>query len=107
MISVTEAVFQKDDEESGYRQFDRLFESPLQQPEAASLKGILFGRFQRKSAMTREKIQRLISLRPQLSGIPIIADLDFGHTSPIATLPVGGHVSIDTSLPNPLTITRF
>ncbi len=107
MISVTEAVFQKDDEESGYRQFDRMFESFLQRPGATGLKGILFGRFQRKSAMTREKIQRLISLRPQLSGIPIIADLDFGHTSPIGTLPIGGHVSVDTSLPNPLTITCF
>ena len=36
----------------------------------------------------------LIRHIPQLKGLPVITGADFGHTTPIATLPLGGHCII-------------
>lgn len=83
-------LFIEDDEESQYHHFDRLFESLLQAMPVECIRGIVLGRFQRKSAITREHLETLVRVRPQLAGIPIIANADFGHTSPIITFPIGG-----------------
>lgn len=97
----------EDDEVDTYKSIDRNFESLLQQPGADLIVGIIIGRFQNGSQMNREKIKRLIALRPQLEKIPVIAELDFGHTSPVATLPLGGLVSIDTSAKDHITFKKF
>lgn len=100
-------LLMEDDEADTYKIIDRNFESLLQQPDANLLAGILIGRFQNGSGMDEEKIVRMIKLRPQLEKIPIIAQLDFGHTYPIATLPIGGIVSIDTSTQDLITLREF
>ncbi len=87
-------VFLEDDADSNYRKFDRLFEALLLQPGATHITGIVFGRFQKASKMTDEKIRRLVALRPQLKGIPIVANADFGHTNPLFTFPIGGKVRL-------------
>lgn len=97
----------EDDETNTYRIIDRNFEALLQQPGADLIAGIIIGRFQNGSEMDKEKIKRLIALRPQLKKIPVVAHLDFGHTSPIATLPLGGLVSIDTSAKDHVILKRF
>jgi muramoyltetrapeptide carboxypeptidase len=33
---------------------------------------------------------RMIRTKPELDGIPVIANADFGHTTPQFTFPVGG-----------------
>ncbi len=100
-------LLMEDDQADTYKIIDRNFESLLQQPDANLLAGILIGRFQNGSEMDEEKIVRMIKLRPQLEMIPIITQLDFGHTSPIATLPIGGIVSIDTSATDFITLKEF
>ena len=35
--------------------------------------------------------------RPYLEGKPVIANLDFGHSTPLLTLPVGGTAALDGS----------
>jgi muramoyltetrapeptide carboxypeptidase LdcA involved in peptidoglycan recycling len=35
--------------------------------------------------------------KKELQGLPIIANVDFGHTSPIITFPIGGQVHMDTT----------
>jgi muramoyltetrapeptide carboxypeptidase len=40
--------------------------------------------------MTDEKLQYIISTKPALKTISIIANADFGHTTPIFTFPIGG-----------------
>ena len=97
----------EDDEADTYKTIDRNFEALLQQPGADSIAGIIIGRFQNGSGMDGEKMKRLIALRPQLDNIPIVTQLDFGHTSPIATLPLGGLVSIDTSVKDPVSFKKF
>jgi muramoyltetrapeptide carboxypeptidase LdcA involved in peptidoglycan recycling len=97
----------EDDEADTYKLIDRNFEALLQQPGADLIAGIIIGRFQNGSGMDEEKTKRLIALRPQLQKIPIISQLDFGHTSPIATLPLGGIVSIDTSAKDCVVFKKF
>lgn len=40
--------------------------------------------------MTDEKLNYILSTKRALKNIPIIANVDFGHTTPIFTFPIGG-----------------
>jgi muramoyltetrapeptide carboxypeptidase LdcA involved in peptidoglycan recycling len=51
---------------------------------------LLIGRFMRRSGITPSLLREVLDSLPAYAGIPCIADVDFGHTQPIATLPVGG-----------------
>ena len=62
------------------------------------VRGIVFGRFQKQSHMDREHLQKIIKTKKELQSIPIIADVDFGHTSPMITFPIGGEVQIKASM---------
>ncbi len=54
------------------------------------LEALFFGRAQENSVMTIEKWKKIIAYKKELKGIPIIANADFGHTTPIFTFPIGG-----------------
>lgn len=77
------------------KEFLRQFQALAQRDDFANIKAILIGRFQKASNMTKEKLKFMIDYIPQLKGLPVIANLDFGHTTPIATLPVGGMCEIN------------
>jgi muramoyltetrapeptide carboxypeptidase LdcA involved in peptidoglycan recycling len=51
---------------------------------------MIIGRFQKNSEMTREKLVKIVRSKQELKGIPVIADADFGHTTPQFTFPIGG-----------------
>ena len=57
--------------------------------------------------MTREKLIKIIKTKEELKDIPVIADVDFGHTTPMITFPIGGKAEIyaDTVQPS-IKITR-
>jgi muramoyltetrapeptide carboxypeptidase len=90
----------EDDDEAGKltaREFDRRLESLLQQPGLKeAVRGVLIGRFQPSSHVTLPDIKDIMS-RKVSANIPVIADMDFGHTAPVITFPIGGKVSIDTT----------
>lgn len=77
--------------------FDRQLQSLIHQSDFSGVKGILIGRFQKETKMTRELLQKIIDTKEELRNIPIIANVDFGHTTPIATLPVGGVIEISAN----------
>jgi muramoyltetrapeptide carboxypeptidase len=77
--------------------FARDLTSLLQQPDAGGIRGLAIGRFQRVSAVTRGLLEQIVKRQPVLSGLPVLANLDFGHTNPLATLPVGGRVEVIAS----------
>lgn len=87
-------LFVEDDHEEDYNHFDRDLESLLGVPAAATIRGIVIGRCEKKSGMTNEKIERLIATRPYLKDIPVAANADFGHTNPMVTLPLGGEAKL-------------
>jgi muramoyltetrapeptide carboxypeptidase LdcA involved in peptidoglycan recycling len=86
-------LFLEDDEMAGKLfivEFDRDLVSLIMQPGFENVKGIVLGRCQKASEMTRAKWIKLIKSKPELENIPIIAGCDFGHTTPIMTFPIGG-----------------
>jgi len=63
-------------------------------PEFAHVRGLVIGRFARSGGVTRENLTALIQAIPGLRGLPVIANCDFGHTTPIVTLPIGGRCQL-------------
>ncbi|MCL5102442.1 MAG: LD-carboxypeptidase [Candidatus Marsarchaeota archaeon] len=83
-------LFLEDDSESKPATFIRDFQSLMHQPGFDEVKGIVIGRFQVESEFPDNLIRKMITDRPELNDIPVIFNADFGHTSPMATFPIGG-----------------
>jgi len=50
----------------------------------------VIGRFQKASKMTNDLLNQIIETKKELKKIPIIANVDFGHSDPKITFPIGG-----------------
>lgn len=83
-------LFIEDDAESHPQHFDRDLMSLIHQPDFEGVRGIIIGRFQRESGMTRDLLTALIRAKKELNNIPVIGNVDFGHTNQIITYPIGG-----------------
>ncbi|WP_114569776.1 LD-carboxypeptidase [Exiguobacterium flavidum] len=92
-------LFLEDDYEVHPATVARDFHSLMQQPGAEQIAAIVFGRFQAASGLELEQLRYMISYYPSLSGVPVIANLDFGHTLPMFTFPIGGTASVSTEPP--------
>ncbi len=44
--------------------------------------------------MTLDKLKYIIRTKEELKNIPIIANVDFGHTNPLITFPIGGTIKL-------------
>lgn len=81
--------------EFGPFEFSRDLSSLLQCKDANTIKGIVFGRFQKGTEMTKDKINFILSSKNISKNIPVIYGADFGHTVPMVTFPIGGEVTIE------------
>lgn len=86
----------EEDEETNPFEFDRLLQSFIHQPDFTNIKGILIGRFQKKTNMSKRLLKKIVSSKTELNNMPVIANVDVGHTTPIATFPIGGTIKITT-----------
>jgi muramoyltetrapeptide carboxypeptidase len=59
------------------------------------LKGLLVGRPISYSGQEKQQLRKVILERTARYRFPIVADMDFGHTSPQFTLPLGCRARID------------
>lgn len=96
----------EDDSESNPATFARDLTSLLQLPDAAGVRGLVVGRFQRASGMTRQLLEQVVARQPRLAGLPVLAGVDFGHTQPLATLPIGGRVALTVGDTSSLILTE-
>lgn len=90
-------LFLEDDDMAGkiyLMEFDRNLQSMMHMPEFKTVKGIVLGRSQKATEMTKEKWIKLIKNKKELANIPVIAGADFGHSTPIFTFPVGGSAKL-------------
>jgi muramoyltetrapeptide carboxypeptidase LdcA involved in peptidoglycan recycling len=87
-------LFVEDDRESSVGNFDRDLQSLLQLPDAKSIKGLVVGRSQEDSQIPRKTLERVVNTKKALKGVPVLANVDFGHTYPLITFPIGGEVSL-------------
>jgi muramoyltetrapeptide carboxypeptidase LdcA involved in peptidoglycan recycling len=76
-------------------EFDRNLQSIMDLPQFKSVKGIAIGRFQKASEMAADKVFKIARSKKELNGIPVIADVDFGHTDPKITFPIGGEAKLE------------
>jgi muramoyltetrapeptide carboxypeptidase len=88
-------LFIEESKFSNPSQFDRNLQSIVQQREFM-IRGLVIGRFQKKS-MLEDQLIHILQSKKELQDIPIIANADFGHTDPKATIPVGGTARIQVS----------
>lgn len=59
------------------------------------VKGIAFGRFQPESKISKLDLMEVVKNNKALQVIPIVGGLDFGHTAPKITFPIGGTCEIE------------
>lgn len=58
--------------------------------------GLVIGRFPTDTEISEEILYYILDKFPILKTIPVIYDVDFGHTQPIFTFPLGGIAEIST-----------
>lgn len=87
-------LFLEDDSTSNSVTFDRDLQSLIHLPDFNKVKGIVIGRFQKKSNMVDILLTKIIKTKKELNNIPVIANVDFGHSDPKITFPIGGEVKI-------------
>jgi len=87
-------LFIEDDYESVPHTFDRDLQSLIHQPGFEGVKGIVIGRFQKASKMTNDLLRQIIETKQELKNIPVVVNVDFGHSDPKITFPVGGSVMV-------------
>ncbi|SJZ59362.1 Muramoyltetrapeptide carboxypeptidase LdcA (peptidoglycan recycling) [Pilibacter termitis] len=81
-------------EEDTYHDFNRMLSSILQiYPKP---KALMIGRFPKPTGMSEELLLFILAKYPILKEIPVMYDLDFGHTQPIFTFEIGAEIEIDT-----------
>jgi muramoyltetrapeptide carboxypeptidase len=85
-------------------EFHRNFQSLISLPGFDKVRGIVFGKFQPESKIPVSYLRKIVKLKRELKGVPVIANLNFGHTLPLFTFPIGGVASIDTAKAMPLAI---
>lgn len=95
-------LFLEDDYVTTPETFDRDLQSLIHLPNFSKVKGIVIGRFQNKSEVTNELLTEIIKTKiefiktkRELNNIPVVANVDFGHTDPKITFPIGGTVEMD------------
>ena len=90
-------LFLEDDEGAGELsdlEFDRNLQALINLAWFKSVSGLVIGRFQKASKMTADKLTKIIKTKKELVGMPVLADLDFGHTDPKITFPIGGEMDL-------------
>jgi muramoyltetrapeptide carboxypeptidase len=88
-------LFIEDDSESMLTHLDRDLQSVLYTAIAPHIRAIVIGRFQKASDVNLDLLSKALANKPELQNIPIVAGLDFGHTSPMITFPIGATAEID------------
>ena len=83
-------LFAEDTEGSDLLQFERNLQALIYQPDFANVKGLVFGRFQKGSKISREQLEFIVNTKRELRNLPIIGNVDFGHSTPLLTIPIGG-----------------
>lgn len=75
-------------------EFNRNLTSLLQTTDIKKINAVLIGRNQIKSNMDIDKLRAIFLTKGFRKNIPIVAEIDFGHTKPNASIPIGKMASI-------------
>lgn len=84
--------------------FSAQLEAISLQPGFDKVQALLLGRFPTTSDMTLSKLKKILNSNKQIGSIPIIANVNVGHTTPINYFPIGAKCAITTSKQNCIQI---
>ncbi|MPZ70458.1 MAG: hypothetical protein GEU71_13170 [Actinobacteria bacterium] len=62
--------------------------------------GLIVGRPYGYTEDDKDVLFEVIERRTETSGIPVLADVDIGHTDPMLTLPMGAMARLDAAAPS-------
>jgi muramoyltetrapeptide carboxypeptidase LdcA involved in peptidoglycan recycling len=88
-------LFLEDDGESSAVHFDRNLQALINQDDFKNVTGLVIGRFQKASKITRSDLEFIVNSKPELARLPIIGNIDMGHTTPINVIPLGGTARLE------------
>lgn len=77
--------------------FDQQLQALIHQPGFENVRGVVIGRFPNSSGITQQLLTKIFETKDELSNIPVIANVDFGHTMPIVTFPIGGKAELSAN----------
>jgi len=75
-------------------EFDRNLQSLIHLPDFSGVKGIVIGRSEKRVAIPIDRLKKIIETKKELDGMLVTYGFDFGHTTPIFTIPIGGKAKI-------------
>ncbi|WP_353894490.1 S66 peptidase family protein [Proteinivorax hydrogeniformans] len=90
-------LFVEDDYETNPQTFDRDLQSIIHQPNFDKVRGLIIGRFERRSRFAADLLRKIITSKEELNNIPVLTDVDISHTTPRATIPIGGRMRMSAS----------
>lgn len=88
-------LFVEEDKAVDIGMFDRMLQCVCENLQGR-LKALLVGRFQNESNVSASEISKLVTVNKYLYDIPVVAGMDFGHTLPMATIPIGAKIKVGT-----------
>ncbi len=97
-------LFLEECDESTEDDIYRQIESLSQQTDFETVKAIVFGRIETACKVKQEKLIKIIKNNSRMSRIPVVLDVDFGHTNPMITFPIGGTVKLELKKESESTI---
>lgn len=101
MPDLTDSIlFLEDDDLVGSAflfEFDRNLHSLMLQPGFDKVKAIVIGRIQLGSKIENDSLKKMLLQKEKISHIPILINMDFGHTRPLFTIPIGGECLIENN----------
>lgn len=86
---------------------DRELQSLIHQNDFNGVKGIVIGRFQKNSSIHNQQVAEVIKSKKELNNIPVLIDVDFGHTNPMFTFPIGGIIKLNAFKDPSIELTKF
>ncbi len=87
-------LFIEDTESSPLADFERNLQALIYQEDFKNVKALVIGRFQKGSEVTRDGLEFVLNSKAELKDMPILANVDFGHTAPLLTIPLGGKAKL-------------
>lgn len=97
-------LFLEENKVIDYKGIQKELQQILNHPKSHTIKGIIIGRFQRQSGMTRELLREMIKSKEELENVPVVGNVDLGHTVPTAIFPFGGKISFSAGTKDEITI---
>jgi muramoyltetrapeptide carboxypeptidase len=89
-------LFLEDDDEASLSVIQGLMQQFRQAGLMKGIQGLVFGRFQKGSEIESGQLEKMLVNILGSFNIPVIANVDFGHTDPLLSLPLGKNVKIST-----------